>query len=190
MASLAGEADPGQTVLLVPLLVLGLGGGIVLLALLLMVRLAALTFLSVLAPICLLCFGLPGFDKVGRIWVSLFVPTVFVQCVMVLLLAQSRQWMQVGAEHGSLLLSLSSLAAIYLVLKAPGLVGAAVLGQQSWSGAGRSALAAVSAARALSVADTPAGDEPATACPAAARVGRAEGGGSCRVSRSWRPAGC
>ncbi|MCC6630105.1 MAG: hypothetical protein IT340_22220 [Chloroflexi bacterium] len=149
VASLAGQADLGQTVLLMPLLVLSLGGGMVLVALLLMVRLAALQLLCVLAPVCLICFGLPGFDRVGRIWVNLFLPTVFVQCVMVLLLAQSRQWMQVGAEHGSLLLSLSSLAAIYLVLKVPGLVGAAVLGQQSWSGAGRGALAAVSAARTL-----------------------------------------
>jgi hypothetical protein len=68
---------------------------------------------------------------------------------MVLLLAQGRQWMQVGTENGGLLTALSGLAAVYLVLKVPGLIGSIVLGNQSWSGAGRGALAAVSAARAV-----------------------------------------
>jgi hypothetical protein len=42
---------------------------------------------------------------------------------------------------------LGSLAAIYLALKVPGLIGAAVVGSQSWSGAARGALTGLAAAR-------------------------------------------
>jgi hypothetical protein len=93
-----------------------------------LVRLALLFLLIVLAPLGLLCFGLPQTQGYGRLWTSTFTVTLFVQFFQVVTLALGG--MLISSTESTGLLSLDtgivsllvSTAVIYLVLSIPGMI--------------------------------------------------------------------
>jgi len=98
-----------------------------------LVRLAFLLLLIGLSPLGLLCFAIPQTQSWGRLWLSNFVTTVFVQFFQVTALALgSMLFAQLLAPAGDLiswvpfagdiLPLLTSLAVFYLVLKIPGML--------------------------------------------------------------------
>ena len=148
VATLFGQSDPSQTLLLL-LFTLAIGVLLLLLVLQLLLRLVVLNLLLIVAPVALVCWGHPGLARVTAIWTRWFVPTVFVQSLQVLAISASREWMQVGAEHGVLMTAMLALASVWLALKLPGLLGTAYGAAQSWSGGALGAASAVVVARRL-----------------------------------------
>jgi len=93
-----------------------------------LVRLALLFMLIVLAPLGLLCFGLPQTQGYGRLWTSTFAVTLFVQFFQVVTLALGGILISSTETTGLLNLDtgvvslLVSTAVIYLVLHIPGMI--------------------------------------------------------------------
>jgi hypothetical protein len=93
-----------------------------------LVRLALLFLLIVLAPLGLLCFGLPQTQGYGRLWTSTFAVTLFVQFFQVVTLALGGMLISYTQITGLLTLDrgvvalLVSTAVIYLVLRIPGMI--------------------------------------------------------------------
>jgi hypothetical protein len=93
-----------------------------------LVRLALLFLLIVLAPLGLLCFGLPQTQGYGRLWTSTFAATLFVQFFQVVALALGG--MLISSTQTTRLLNLDtgvvsllvSTAVLYLVLCIPGMI--------------------------------------------------------------------
>jgi hypothetical protein len=98
-----------------------------------LVRLALLFLLIVLAPLGLLCFGLPQTQGYGRLWTSMFAVTLFVQFFQVVTLALGGMLISYTETTGLLTLDtgvmslLVSTAVIYLVLRIPGMIRHAAL---------------------------------------------------------------
>ena len=93
-----------------------------------LVRLALLFLLIVLAPLGLLCFGLPQTQGYGRLWTSTSAVTLFVQFFQVVTLALGG--MLISSTQTTSLLKLDtgvvsllvSTAVMYLVLCIPGMI--------------------------------------------------------------------
>jgi len=114
--------------LLMLVLAIILGVMNLLLAWQMLVRLALLFVLIVLAPLGLLCFGLPQTQGYGRLWTSTFAVTLFVQFFQVVTLAlggmliastQTTSFLNLDTGVVSLLVST---AVMYLVLPIPGMI--------------------------------------------------------------------
>ena len=118
-------------------LVLVLGIMDILVAWQMLLRLAFLIFLIALAPLGILCYGLPQTQRWGRLWMNNFIITVFVQFFQVVLLALGGMFVSaLLAGTGDLsnifafdtdpgkpiLTALSSIAIFFLVLKLPGML--------------------------------------------------------------------
>jgi cellulose synthase/poly-beta-1,6-N-acetylglucosamine synthase-like glycosyltransferase len=93
-----------------------------------LVRLALLFLLIVLAPLGMLCFGLPQTQGYGRLWTSTFAVTLFVQFFQVVTLALGGMLISYTQTTGLLNLDagvvslLVSTAVISLVLHIPGMI--------------------------------------------------------------------
>jgi hypothetical protein len=93
-----------------------------------LVRLALLFLLIVLAPMGMLCFGLPQTQGYGRLWTSTFAATLFVQFFQVVTLALGGMLISYTQTTGLLNLDagvvslLVSTAVISLVLHIPGMI--------------------------------------------------------------------
>jgi hypothetical protein len=114
--------------LLIIILAIILGVMNLLLAWQMLVRLALLFVLIVLAPLGLLCFGLPQTQGYGRLWTSTFAATLFVQFFQVVTLALGGMLISYTQTTGLLTLDtgivslLVSTAVMYLVLHIPGMI--------------------------------------------------------------------
>jgi len=93
-----------------------------------LVRLALLFLLIVLAPLGLLCFGLPQTQGYGRLWTSTFAVTLFVQFFQVvtlalgaLLISSTQTTSLLNLDTGVVSLLVST-AVMYLALCIPGMI--------------------------------------------------------------------
>ena len=94
----------------------------------LLLRLALLVLLIVLAPLAMLCWGLPQTQGYARLWTSTFAATVFVQFFQVSVLALGGMLISYASTahllslDSTVLSLLISVAVIYLVLRIPGML--------------------------------------------------------------------
>ncbi len=114
--------------LLVFVLAIVLGVMNLLLAGQMLLRLALLVLLIVLAPLAMLCWGLPQTQGYARLWTSTFAATVFVQFFQVSVLALGGMLISYASTahllslDSTVLSLLISAAVIYLVLRIPGML--------------------------------------------------------------------
>jgi hypothetical protein len=114
--------------LLVFVLAMVLGVMNLLLAGQMLLRLALLVLLIVLAPLAMLCWGLPQTQGYARLWTSTFAATVFVQFFQVTVLALGGMLISYASTahllslDSTVLSLLISAAVIYLVLRIPGML--------------------------------------------------------------------
>jgi len=114
--------------LLVFVLAMVLGVMNLLLAGQMLLRLALLVLLIVLAPLAMLCWGLPQTQGYARLWTSTFAATVFVQFFQVSVLALGGMLISYASTahllslDSTVLSLLISVAVIYLVLRIPGML--------------------------------------------------------------------
>src|SRR5439155_13425511 len=89
-----------------------------------LMRLALVDVLVILAPLAALCWILPQTHGWGRLWGSLFVGTVFAQCVQVLALRMgfNMATSMPPLSAAGLVQPLLGIAVLALVLKIPGLM--------------------------------------------------------------------